>query len=174
MLMTLGDIHASQTVVTEPPTWIEDTMGHGIVSCASPSSDHSCMLIETVDKQTFPFMLPPPVAKFKSPTAEGIQFMMFSPTGSHLAVIRASQPCLIWIYDFLLPSDLSSDPSQQENTRKKFDPYLQTLIMCNNLVRDISWSPAHGARLAWCTGSKSLYTWSELHGTEGVGVPHSE
>ncbi|KAI5835275.1 YVTN repeat-like/Quino protein amine dehydrogenase [Schizophyllum commune Tattone D] len=149
-------IPSSVAIWREPSRWLEATEGRGFLAYERVHSAQSLSVAR------------PDHAK--PPPKSGPVQIEFNQNGSLLLLRFENVPNVIFIYDF--PSD--GAPLQQ--------PKLQTVIINSKPILHARWNPIRAGRLAFCTGERSIYHWSDewvgddapsdSEGmTECVGVP---
>ncbi|TRM66438.1 quinon protein alcohol dehydrogenase-like superfamily [Schizophyllum amplum] len=152
-------VAASVAIWREPSKWLEATEGRGFLAYERVRS-----------AQTLPVARPDLT---KPPPKCGAVQMEFNQNGALLLLRFENVPNVMYIYDF--PSD--GAPLLQ--------PKLRTVIMNNKAVLHARWNPIRPGNLAFCSGERSVYLWSDewvgedaqtdVEGvTECVGVPAQE
>lgn len=142
----------------EPVGWLEATHGRGFLSYERP-------------KVTWLPTKKPDLSKPK-PKIGTVQ-LEWNKTGSLLLARYENAPTVVHIYEF--PYTLS----KEINLNLTDVPRLRSLLIQQQPVVQVCWNPVRAGVLSLCTGSSSLYTWSdEWVGDDGeeemaecVGIP---
>ncbi|KIK46409.1 hypothetical protein CY34DRAFT_411345 [Suillus luteus UH-Slu-Lm8-n1] len=135
-------IPAGATLWREPSNWLETTQGRGFLSYERLQGPQTISLQRT--DPTKP-----------NPKSGAVQ-LEWNKTGTLLLVRFENCPTVVHLYDF----PASSDP---------FVPRLRCVFQHSKPVLHAQWNPVRKGSLALCTGSGSIYTWSdEWIGENGV------
>ncbi|KAG2154719.1 WD repeat-containing protein 8 [Suillus clintonianus] len=136
------------TLWREPSNWLETTQGRGFLSYERLQGPQIISLQRT--DPTKP-----------NPKSGAVQ-LEWNKTGTLLLVRFENCPTVVHLYDF----PASSDP---------FVPRLRCVLHHSKPVLHAQWNPVRKGSLALCTGSGSIYTWSdEWIGENGVGEDMAE
>jgi WD40 repeat protein len=135
-------IPVGATLWREPSNWLESTQGRGFLSYERLQGPQTISLQRT--DPTKP-----------NPKSGAVQ-LEWNKTGTLLLVRFENCPTVVHLYDF----PASSDP---------FVPRLRCIFQHSKPVLHAQWNPVRKGSLALCSGSGSIYTWSdEWIGENGV------
>ncbi|KAJ6509416.1 WD repeat-containing protein 8 [Mycena vitilis] len=145
-------IPAGVTIWREPSKWQETTEGRGFLSYERLQGPHTIAL-QRVDYTK------------ASPKSGAVQ-LEWNKSGSLLLVRFENSPTTVHIYDF---------PSPDQD----FLPRLRTVLLQSRPVTHARWNPVRKGSMALCSGTRSLYMWSdewlgesgEEEMAECIGVP---
>ncbi|KIY50586.1 WD repeat-containing protein 8 [Fistulina hepatica ATCC 64428] len=138
-------IPAGVTVWREPSRWLEATDGRGFISYERLKGPH------TVASVRPDLTRPPPKS--------GVVQLEWNQSGSLLLVRAENMNQALLLYRF---------PSPADNESTAFRPRLETVIINARPIVQARWNPVRKGMLAFCTGQRSLYTWSDEWTGEGV------
>lgn len=141
-LELLSKIPMGATLWREPSNWLETTQGRGFLSYERLQGPQTISLQRTDPTKPNP--------------KSGVVQLEWNKTGTLLLVRFENCPTVVHLYDF--PG--SSDP---------FVPRLRCVLQHSKPVLQAQWNPVRKGSLALCSGSGSIYTWSdEWIGENGV------
>jgi len=152
------------SVWQEPSDWLEQTHGRGFLSYERVQPPHSLSLLR------------PDFTK-ANPKAGALQ-LSFNVNGTLLLARFDTAPTMVFLYSFpSLPS------SNDDDHHTPSIPRLHSVLVHSRAVLSARWNPVRKGSLAVCTGSGSMYVWSDEWVGEGgeleevaecVGVPARE
>ncbi|KAG0696051.1 WD repeat-containing protein 8 [Suillus ampliporus] len=135
-------VPAGATLWREPSNWLETTQGRGFLSYERLQGPQTISLPRT--DPTKP-----------NPKSGAVQ-LEWNKTGTLLLVRFENCPTAVHLYDFPAPSD-------------PFVPRLRCVLQHSKPVLHAQWNPVRKGSLALCSGTGSIYTWSdEWIGENGV------
>ncbi|KAG1825806.1 quinon protein alcohol dehydrogenase-like superfamily [Suillus subaureus] len=135
-------IPVGATLWREPSNWLETTQGRGFLSYERLQGPQTISLQRTDPTKS-------------NPKSGAVQ-LEWNKTGTLLLVRFENCPTVVHLYDF----PASSDP---------FVPRLRCVFQHSKSVLHAQWNPVRKGSLALCSGSGSIYTWSdEWIGENGV------
>ncbi|KAH8102516.1 WD repeat-containing protein 8 [Cristinia sonorae] len=158
-------VSGSVSVWREPTDWLEQTRGRGFLSYERVQPPYSLSFARADFTKA-------------NPKAGAIQ-LSFNTNGTLLLARFENAPAMIFLYSFPSSPELRIQAEDDHHTRIS-TPKLRSVLVHSKPVMSARWNPVRKGSLAVCTGSGSMYLWSDEWVGEGgeleevaecVGVP---
>ncbi|GAA6054111.1 hypothetical protein NBRC10513_006126 [Rhodotorula toruloides] len=156
----------------EPPNWVSNTRGHGILSYDPVPLPHS--------------LTPLPLDLSRPNPRMGVERIVWSESGRWAAILNAAFPNTIAVFDFssllaLASSSSSSSAADEEETPRR--PSLHTILLLSPSTTttsspsspSLAWQPSRAFSdgesevLCWVSGEKGFGMWRAPGGKGGKG-----